>query len=54
MRAGTLAEHEAVAGLVEGPRDGLERLALARRAHAAHVAEADVADLVERRLGRAA
>src|SRR4029450_1911367 len=33
--------------------DGLDALALAWQAHAPHVAEADVDDLVERRLGRA-
>ena len=45
--AGALAQHEAVAGAVEGPRDVAQRPALPRRTHAAHVGEADVADLVE-------
>ena len=36
--AGALAEDEPVARRVERPGDGLDALALARQAHAAHVA----------------
>ena len=53
-RARALTEDEPVAGQVERARDGLRGLARPRHAHPAHVREAGVSDLEQRRLGRAA
>src|SRR6202008_1067882 len=54
QRARALAQDEPVTGRIERPGHALDRLPWAGGAHAAHVGEARVGDLEQRRLGRAA